>query len=167
MPIAPIYSPVSTFGQVRRALIVVARPEEVVHEEHRVGEVREAEARVALRQLVVDDGRGQRVHAGAAVVGRDGDAEQAELAAAAEQGDVELALAVVLLGLGLDHVADEVAHHLPEHAVLFGRVREVEGGLRHGGAAYHAARPLQRCLLHRARQRAVMVEHHDRAPLYR
>ena len=57
---------------------------------------------IGLGELVVRDHRGDRVHAGAAVVGGDRDAEQAELAALLEQRDVERARAVVLLGLRLD-----------------------------------------------------------------
>ncbi len=120
-------------GEVAGALGVVAGPVEVVDEEHRVGEVREGEAGVALRQLVVDDDGGRGVHAGAAVLGRDGDAEEAELAAAAEQGHVEGAVPVVLLGLGLDGLAHEVAHHLAEHAVLFGGVFQLFEGRSHRG----------------------------------
>ena len=59
MPMAPIHSPVSDLGQVARALLVVRRVVEVVHEEHRVREVREREAGVALGQLVVRDDRGR------------------------------------------------------------------------------------------------------------
>ncbi len=124
-------------AEVLLALGGVRGPVEVVHEEHRVGEVREGEARVALGELVMHDDRGERVHPGAAVVRRHGDAEEAELTEAAEERDVELGARVVLLGLGLDDVAGEVPHHLPEQPVLLGRVLEVERGVRLIGRGRH------------------------------
>jgi hypothetical protein len=96
-----------------------------------VGEVREREARVALRELVVDDHRPEGVEARAAVLAGDGDAEQAELADAAEQRLVQLRELVVLVRLRLHDLAREVADHLPEHAVLFGGVFEIEVGGAH------------------------------------
>jgi hypothetical protein len=89
-----------------------------------VGQVREREARVAPGQLLVRDDRGGGVHAGAARLFRHGDAEQTELADAAQQRDVELSAPVVLLRLRLDLGAREVSHGLPQHGVLFGRFEE-------------------------------------------
>ena len=117
-------------AQILLALGRARRPVEVIHEEHRVGEVSEGEARIALGELVMHDDRGERIHPGAAVLRRNGDAEEAELTEAAQERDVELGARVVLLGLRLDDVAGEVPHHLPEHPVLLGRVLEVERCVR-------------------------------------
>ena len=84
MPIAPIHSPVSTFGQVARALLGVGAVVEVVHEQHRVREVREREARVGLGELVVDDDRGRASMPAPPSSAGNGDAEEAELAALRE-----------------------------------------------------------------------------------
>ena len=61
----------------------------------------------------------ERVHAGAAVLGGNGDAEQAQLAALFDQSSrFSVAGAVVLLGLGLDGLAREFAHRLAQKTVL-------------------------------------------------
>ena len=68
---------------------------EVVDEQDAVGEVGEREAGIGGRQRLVHDHRGGGVEPGAAVLLGDGEPEQPELAGAAEEGEVELLLAVV------------------------------------------------------------------------
>ncbi len=90
-----------------------------------MGEVREGEARVAGRELLVDGGHGGGVHPGAAVGLGDGEPEHAELAEAAEEREVEALVAVEGLGLRVDLGLGEGAHHLAQRAVLVGGVEEV------------------------------------------
>ncbi len=111
--------------QDARALLVVAVHRQVVHEQHRVREVREGEARVGGGQLLVDDHGGDRVHACAAEALRDRDAEDAQVAQAAEEREIE-GLAPVRLGrLRVDLPFCELADRLAQRAVLVGGGEEV------------------------------------------
>mmetsp|Transcript_22029 Transcript_22029/g.73071 ORF Transcript_22029/g.73071 Transcript_22029/m.73071 type:complete len:295 (-) Transcript_22029:55-939(-) len=103
---------------------------EVVDEELRVGQVREAEGRVRRRELLVHDAGRRRVHARAAVLGVDGHAEQPELAGAAKERVVEPLRPVELERLRLHLVPHERGAQLAERIVLRGRVEE--GALRLG-----------------------------------
>ena len=85
MHMPPIHSPDMTVGQDAAALRRRRVAVEVVHEEHAVREVGEAEARVGGRQRLVHDHRRRRVEPGAAVVLGHREPEQPELAGAAEQ----------------------------------------------------------------------------------
>jgi hypothetical protein len=115
-------------GEISLALLVIRRVVEVVHEQNRMREVREREACVALRELVMDQHRSGDVHACAAGVGRHRDPEQAEVAALAHEVDVERGATVELLSLRLHHVVDEVAHHLAQQMVFLAGVLELEQG---------------------------------------
>ena len=96
-------------------------------------EVREAEARVRRRQLLVRDDGGDRVHAGAAEALGDGDAEQSQIAEAAEERQVERLRAIGGGGLRLDLAFGEVANQLPERGMLRRRIE----GVGHGADLYH------------------------------
>ena len=78
MPIAPIVLAGQHLRQVALALRFVARPVEVVDEQQRVREVAERESGIGVRELVVDDARGGRIQARAAVGFGHGDAEETE-----------------------------------------------------------------------------------------
>ena len=85
-------------------------------------EVREREPHVRLAHLVVRDDRGGAVPARAAILHGDGDAEQAELSALFEQAAVELAGAIVFVGLRLDDLTGESAHRFAQQTVFVRRV---------------------------------------------
>jgi hypothetical protein len=109
----------------------------VVHEQHRVRQIGESEAGVRGRQRFVDHHRGDRVEPGAAVLFGNRQAEQAELAGAAEEVVVETFFAIELLGLRFHLAGDEVAESLGEQAVLVGRREQIQaakifGRDRHG-----------------------------------
>jgi hypothetical protein len=98
---------------------------EVVGEEHRVGQVRQAEARVRRRHLLVRDDRGDGVHARAAEALLHRDAQKPQRPELSKQRDVEALLAVMRRRLGLDLAQREAPHHLAQRAVLVGGVEQV------------------------------------------
>ena len=135
--------------QVVLLLFVIRAMEEVVHEQHRVCKVGQAEPGIALGQFVVDDDCRGRVHACTAPLLGDGDAVHAQLTELAEQRQVQVLGLVELLGLGFDLARGEVRHQLAEHLVLgrggiggadgvcqFGRTTDGGGlgGPRHGAS---------------------------------
>ena len=83
-------------------------------------EVAEREAGIGVRQLVVDDAGGDRVHAGAAVGVGDGDADEAQAPELAQERRVERLRLVVLHRLRLDAGLDELVDRLAEELVLLG-----------------------------------------------
>jgi hypothetical protein len=130
MHMQPSFLPLMTSARKRPCCSSFALVE-VVHEQHGVREVREREARVALRELVVDDHRAQVVHSATPERRRDGEPEQPELSAPLEERAVEAPLGVVLFRLRLDVLAHEALHHLAEEEVFFGGVLEEMSGV-HG-----------------------------------
>jgi hypothetical protein len=88
--------------------------------------------------VVDDDGR-DRVHAGAAVLRRHGDAEHTQISELAEERDVQRPLAVVRGGLRVDLLLRELRDRLAQEAVLFGRI-EQGVGVTHGPAPSRAVR---------------------------
>ena len=103
-------------------LLRVAVARQVVDEELRVGQVRQAEGRVRGRELLVHDARGAGIHAGTAIIGVDGDSEEAELTSAAKEGGVECLVAIVLERLRFHLAGDKRRAELTESAVLLRRV---------------------------------------------
>ncbi len=112
-------------GQVACALHVAGVLVEVVHEQHRVGEIGERESRVCGGELLVDDDGGYRVHLGAAELLGHRDAEDAEVAELPEERDVQRLGAVVLRGLRIDFALDELADGAAQRRVLLGRIEDV------------------------------------------
>ena len=84
---------------------------EVVYEQHRVGQIGETEARVGLRELVVDDHGSDGIHACASVLVGNRDPQQAQLTELAEQLNVECAEFVMFRSLRLNFILREFSHH--------------------------------------------------------
>ena len=89
-------------------------------------EVAQREGRVRGGELLVDDARGDGVHAAPAARLVRGDAEEAQLAAAREERAVEPLLFVVLGALRVDFLLREGAHHLAQGHMFFGRIVDGE-----------------------------------------
>ena len=96
-----------------------------------MGEVGETEAWVRSREFFVDNNGGHRVHAGATVLGRHGDAQQPEGTELAKQGQVETLLPVMFQSLRFNLFAYEVAYSLAQQRVFFTRVEKIIGWHRH------------------------------------
>eukprot|EP00962_Isochrysis_galbana_P051791 scaffold23218_cov112-Isochrysis_galbana.AAC.1 len=111
-------------GQPRLALLGGAVTRQVVREELRVRQVRQAEGRVRRGQLLMNDRRGRRVHPGATVLGRDGDAEQAQLARPAKEGLIEPLLPVVHQRLRFNFLPHKRGAQRAERRVLGCRRKE-------------------------------------------
>src|SRR5262249_7960614 len=96
----------------------------------------EREPRIAVRELVVDDARRDRVEPGAAVGLGHGDADQAERAELPQQRHVERAGLVVLHRLRLDAALPELAHRLPQQLVLVSPPRVINRTLEYSEARW-------------------------------
>jgi hypothetical protein len=70
------------------------------------------------------DHRGHRVHAGAAVFGRDRQAQEAQLGRPTQERHVQGLFLVVFFGLGLDLALHEVGDHLAQESMLFRRLEQ-------------------------------------------
>ena len=99
---------------------------QIVDHELGVGEVGEAESGVGVGKLLIDDRDRGGVHSNPSIRLVNGDPVEAEAPKLPEEVRVEPLKPVVLKCLGLDLLEDEIADHVPEHAVLLGRVCDVE-----------------------------------------
>ena len=88
-------------------------------------EIRQREAGVGRRKLLVRDHRGDRIQARAAEALLDGDPEKTELAELAKELDVEPLFVVRRLGLGVDFSFGERTDELAKRAMLRRRIEEV------------------------------------------
>ena len=105
-----------------RALLVGAEAQQRQRHRARVHGDRDADARVAARELLDHEHVGEEVRAGAAVLLRHADAHQAELGELAEDVAREVVLAVPLGRVRLDLGADEVARERLDLLLLGGEL---------------------------------------------
>ena len=118
--------------QIARSLFLVRTMIKVVHEEHRMREVCEAEAGIVFGELVMDDDGCHRVHSRTPVLRGDRDAQETELAELTEKRHVQNAFDIEFGGLGLDLPACEIGDRLAKHPMLVGRMeKEVRSGRMH------------------------------------
>ena len=93
-----------------------------------MGKISQRKARVGSGEFLVDDGAGNGVKSGAAVILGCADAQQTEFAHASQQFKVEFLITVVFKRLRFNVFLGPLTDHFTQHLVLFARIRDVHVG---------------------------------------
>ena len=115
-------APISSPARERRDPALAAVGEQRQRARARVHGDRDADAGVGARQLLEHEHVGEEVGAGAAVLLRDADAHQAEVAEVGEQRARERVLAVPLGGVRRDPLGGEARREVADLALLGGQL---------------------------------------------
>ena len=121
-PHAPYPLPAANEWEYPALLALVPVECQVVYHQLRMGEVCQTETGVREGEFLIDYCHCSGVHPDAPVFFSYCDAEQTKVAQFTEKVGIELLMPVMLMGLGLDFLLNEVPHHVPQHPVLLGWV---------------------------------------------